>query len=81
MILLYVGGAVMTRHEQRYKGMTILYQVFLYDSNNISYNISDIINEQMEEKSSFVTNLVNGVIENRDEIDKLANTYLDNWNL
>ena len=25
----------MTRHEQRYKAMTILYQAFLYDSNNI----------------------------------------------
>ena len=33
----------MTRHEQRYKAMTILYQAFLYDSNNISYDINDII--------------------------------------
>ena len=71
----------MTRHEQRYKAMTILYQAFLYDNNNISYNINDIINEQMDEKSKFVTGLVTGVIENREEIDRLANKYLENWDI
>ncbi len=35
----------MTRHEQRYKAMTILYQAFLYDNNNISYDINSITNE------------------------------------
>ena len=29
----------MTRHELRYKAMTILYQVFLYENNNIDYNV------------------------------------------
>lgn len=71
----------MTRHEQRYKAMTILYQANLYDSNNISYNIKDIINLQLEEKNKFVENLVNGVISNKEEIDKLANKYLDNWDI
>lgn len=71
----------MTRHEQRYKAMTILYQAFLYDNNNINYNINDIINEQMDEKSKFVTGLVTGVIQNREEIDRLANKYLENWDI
>ena len=71
----------MTRHEQRYKAMTILYQAFLYDNNNISYNIKDIINEQLEEKSKFVNNLVMGVIDNRKKIDELANKYLENWDI
>lgn len=71
----------MTRHEQRYKAMTILYQANLYDSNNISYDIKDIINLQLEEKNKFVENLVNGVISNKEEIDKLANKYLDNWDI
>lgn len=61
--------------------MTILYQVFLYDSNNIEYNIDDIILEQLEEKSKFVSNLVNGVIEHRLEIDELANRYLEDWDI
>ena len=71
----------MTRHEQRYKAMTILYQANVYDSNNISYDIKDIINLQLEEKNKFVENLVNGVISNKEEIDKLANKYLDNWDI
>ena len=71
----------MTRHEQRYKAMTILYQAFLYESNNIDYNINDIISEQMEEKSKFVENLVKGVIDKIDELDKVANNYLENWNI
>ena len=71
----------MTRHELRYRAMTILYQAFLYDSNNISYNIEDIILEQLEDKSKFVNNLVNGVMEHRTEIDELANKYLEDWDL
>ena len=71
----------MTRHEQRYKAMTILYQAFLYDSNNISYDINDIIDAQMEEKNKFIEMLVNGVIKTREKLDELANNYLDNWDI
>ena len=71
----------MTRHEQRYKAMTILYQAFLYDNNNINYDIESIINEQLEEKNKFVDSLVMGVLKEKDKIDKLANKYLENWNI
>ena len=71
----------MTRHELRYKTMTILYQSFLYDSNNIEYNIDSIVSEQLEEESKFVSELVNGVISKIEEIDKLANKYLEDWDI
>ena len=71
----------MTRHEQRYKVMTILYQAFLYKNNNINYEISDIINEQMEENSKFVEGLVNGILDNVDSLDEIANKYLENWDI
>lgn len=71
----------MTRHEQRYKAMTILYQAFLYDNNNISYDIKKIINEQMEENSKFVNTLVMGVIDNKEKLDELANKYLKDWDI
>ena len=71
----------MTRHELRYKAMTILYQAFLYESNNIEYNIDNIILEQLEESNKIVSSLVNGVISNREEIDNLANKYLSDWDL
>ena len=76
-----MGERSMTRHELRYKAMTILYQAFLYDSNNIEYNIDDIILEQLEDDSKFVKNLVNGVILHRVEIDELANRYLEDWDI
>ena len=71
----------MTRHELRYKAMTILYQAFLYESNNIEYDINNIILEQLEENDKFVSSLVNGVISNREEIDNLANRYLADWDI
>ena len=71
----------MTRHEQRYKAMTILYQAFLYDNNNIKYDIKEIINEQLEDNNKFVTSLVNGVLKEKEKIDKLANKYLENWDI
>ena len=71
----------MTRHEMRYKTMTILYQAFLYDCNNIEYNIDNIIEEQLEESNKFISGIVNGVLEKRDEIDECANKYLEDWNI
>ena len=71
----------MTRHELRYKSMTVLYQAFLYESNNIEYDINNIIQEQLEESNKFVLELVNGVISKREEIDELANKYLEDWNI
>ena len=71
----------MTRHELRYKTMTILYQAFLYDSNNIDFDIENIISEQLDESNKFVSSLVNGVISNREEIDEIANKYLEDWDI
>ena len=71
----------MTRHELRYKAMTILYQVFLYENNNIDYNVDKIIEEQMEEDNKFVRGLVNGVVEKRIELDEYANKYLEDWDI
>ena len=71
----------MTRHELRYKTMTILYQAFLYDSNNIDFDIENIISEQLDESNKFVSDLVNGVMAKREEIDSLANKYLEDWEI
>ena len=61
--------------------MTILYQAFLYDNNNIEYNIDDIINEQLDGEDKFVSSLVNGVISKKVEIDEYANKYLEDWDI
>jgi len=71
----------MTRHESRYKSMTVLYQAFLYESNNIEYDVENIIQEQLDENNKFVDELVNGVLSKREEIDELANKYLEDWDI
>ena len=71
----------LSRHELRYKAMIILYQIFLYESNDIKYNIDEIIREQLEETSKYVSSIVKGVIEKRKSIDEIANKYLKDWNI
>lgn len=61
--------------------MTILYQAFLYKNNNINYNIKDIIHEQLDEDNRFIEMLVNGVMENIEVLDDIANKYLENWDI
>lgn len=69
------------RAEARYKAMTILYQINLYEKNKINYVIEDVIKEQLEIQNDFVNELVYGVINNKKEIGDIANKYLDNWKL
>lgn len=69
------------RTEARYKAMTILYQINLYEKNKINYVIEDIIKEQLEIQNDFVNDLVYGVINNKEEIKSIANKYLENWSL
>jgi len=70
-----------TRSEARYKAMTCLYQINLYEKNNINYVVEDVIKEQLEIQNDFVNDLVHGVINNKETIDNEANKYLDNWDL
>lgn len=74
----------------REKAMTVLYQIFLYNKNNISYEVDDVINEILESMDiedrkkidiNFLNDLVNGVINNMDNIDKYISKYLSNWTI
>ena len=39
------------------------------------------VSQQLEESNEFVSGLVNGVVSKREEIDELANKYLEDWNI
>ncbi len=74
----------------REKAMTVLYQIFLYNKNNISYEVDDVINEILESMDiedrkkidiNFLNDLVNGVINNLDNIDENISKYLSNWTI
>ena len=71
----------MNRTELRKIIMTILYQIFLYESTNIEYKVEDVIKENMEIDNDFVNEMVNGVLENRNDIDKIANKNLKDWTI
>ena len=67
-----------SRTQSRIKAMTILYQINLYKKNKINYDIEELLKETNNE---FVKELVMGVIKNEEELDKIANKYLNNWNI
>ena len=69
------------RSELRKKIMTILYQINVYKSNKMEYNVDDILKEVLEIDNEFVKEVVYGVITYQNEINKLANTYLDGWTI
>jgi len=70
-----------TRSELREKIMTILYQVFMYQSNNIEYELGDLIKEQLEIENEFVTNTLNGILEHKKNIFDTANNHLSDWTM
>ena len=71
----------MNRSELRKKIMTILYQIFLYESDNIEYDVNSVIKENVEIDNDFVNNMVHGVLDNIHDIDKIANKNLKDWTI
>ena len=71
----------MNRSEARKVIMTILYQVFMFDNNKISYNLDDVFNENLEIDNEFVKLIVKGVLDKKDDLTKIANNNLKEWKL
>ena len=70
-----------TRSELRETVMIALYQIFICESNKIPYDKDEILNTLLEEQDEYVTNTLNGVLDNKKEIDELINKYLKNWTI
>ncbi len=70
-----------TRSELRVEIMTILYQINIYKKNKMEFNVEDVIKEVTVVDSEFVKEIVYGVLTYQNEIDELANKYLDGWNI
>lgn len=70
-----------TRSELREKVMTILYQIELYKKNKIEYDVDNVIKENVEIDNEFVKDMVYGITTCIDELDKIANSHLDNWTI
>lgn len=81
LIVLRVIIMKLTRTEAREKIMIILYQIDFYIKNDISFDMEEVIKENLEIDNKYVRDIVNGVIENIDTIDSTINKYLENWDL
>ena len=71
----------LTRTQAREKIMIILYQIDFYVKSNISFDVDEVIKENLEIDNKYVRDIVNGVLENLETIDNVITKYLDNWDL
>ena len=69
------------RSELRRKCMTILYQMTVYDKAHMKYDVNDVIAEVCPLDNEFVKEIVYGVLTYKNEIDEIANKYLDGWTI
>lgn len=69
------------RSELRKLCMTILYQIDMYEKNNITYDTDEVINEVSEVDNEFIKEIVYGVITHKQELDETANKYLEGWTI
>lgn len=68
-----------SRSELREVIMKVLYQINLFSDTDVSYEVEDLIKEQIEIQNDYVNDTVYGVIENKNKINELANKYLNEW--
>ncbi len=71
----------MNRNEARVIIMTILYQIFMYQNNNIAYETDEVIKENLSVDNEFVKTIVNGVLDKKNELFKIANEHLKDWKI
>ena len=69
------------RSELRKKIMTILYQISVCELGKIEYDTEDIIKSVSEIENEFIKDTVYGIITYKNNIDELANKYLNNWTI
>ena len=71
----------LTRTDLRKNIMTILYQINVYKTNKIEYNIDDIIKEVNPIDNEFVKDMVYGIDTKISELDEIANKHLNKWTI
>lgn len=71
----------MNRSELRNIIVKVLYQIYIYDNKKISYDVDDLIKEQLEVSNNFVNDSIKGILENRKKIENEANKYMKNWTI
>lgn len=69
------------RSELREVIMKVIYQVNLLEETKLDYDLGDLIKEQIEVQNDFVNTSVDGIMQNKKDIYKLANKHLNKWTM
>lgn len=70
-----------TRSELRENIMTILYQINVYRSEKMNYDLESILEENKANDDKFIIIIVNGVLEKEKDLDKVINKYMKDWTI
>ena len=69
------------RSELREVIMKVLYQISILEEAKLDYDKKELIKEQLEVENDFVNTTIDGIINNKKDIVKIANKYLIDWKL
>lgn len=69
------------RSELRDIIIKVIYQVSILKEANLEYDIDKLILEQTEIQNDFVNTSVKKILQNKKQIETLANKYLNNWTI
>lgn len=69
------------RSELRDIIIKVIYQVSILEEANLEYDIDKLILEQTEIQNDFVNTSVKKILQNKKQIETLANKYLNNWTI
>lgn len=70
-----------TRSELRDEIIKILYQIYILIDIKETYDVNELIEQEIGSKPSFVINTINDIILKQKDIETLANKYLKNWDI
>ena len=70
-----------TRSELREKIMIILYQIEILKKYSASYDVNQVIKDNVTIDNDFVSEIVYGVTTHIKDLDEIANKYMQNWNI
>ena len=74
----------LSRNDSRMLAMTVLYQIDLFKRKKIDIDVEEVIKNNLEDLEYdlvFSRSLINGVINQNDELEVVANSYLNNWTI
>ena len=70
----------MTRREEREQAFCLIFEE-QFDSGDIESLLETAADERDYEMSEYITSTVRGVLENKDEIDKIITKHSSGWNI